>query len=381
MLKPKYRPNYPDLDEVSEGMTPTGRTSKELAGTEEIAQRVVATAPEWWIARKINSTPEGYVHNKGDSRKELERLGFKVTSEADDLFYVVQPPEGWDKETEGYWTNVRDKKGRVWITQFFKGAFYDRDAFINIQSPNKDFDLCASISDPSFASDYDIFQNQLQQRFGIEPRNLRTFISDNVRDELFRKQLLIAVRDGLHRYVGIDGKQHDECDTFERFVWHYFFPLFDALDNGILKLEDVDPAIINGFTGEAPYPHQLVRDYTPSYKHVKGKSQKLSELKELAKVLVADSLASFSRGVVGSGYFRQSQEFPIGLRLYSNSFASGIFALKDGVGIITSYGEKPDNFRLELRTDYGRSLDEQLEQMDAIEPMIEDSFRSYLKED
>lgn len=74
---------------------------------------------------------------RGDSRPELETLGFKVIGEADDLFYRVQAPEGWDKSTQGYWTTVIDAKGQKRMTQFHKGAFYDRDAFLNVNRESK----------------------------------------------------------------------------------------------------------------------------------------------------------------------------------------------------------------------------------------------------
>jgi hypothetical protein len=65
-------------------------------------------------------------------RESLEKLGFKVVGEHDDLFYEVVPPAGWTKTTSGYWTTVCDAAGTKRISQFFKGASYDREAFVNI---------------------------------------------------------------------------------------------------------------------------------------------------------------------------------------------------------------------------------------------------------
>lgn len=64
-------------------------------------------------------------------KEKLEAMGFVVLEEHDNLFYSVQPPTGWTKETQGYWTYVKDENGNERISQFFKGAFYDRDAFLN----------------------------------------------------------------------------------------------------------------------------------------------------------------------------------------------------------------------------------------------------------
>ncbi len=127
----KYKPRYDDLSKVSDIPTLTGKTSRNLVEIEESSQRAVAESPEWLLARKTNS-----VHGKAgryDSKPELERLGFKVLDGPDDLFYSVKAPEGWDKSTKGLWTTVIDSKGEERIIQFFKGALYDREAFLNIK--------------------------------------------------------------------------------------------------------------------------------------------------------------------------------------------------------------------------------------------------------
>jgi len=120
----KYKPNYPNLEDVSDEITVTGKTSRENVAIEETSQRVIAENPEWLLARRLNPS--------GDSKSELETLGFKILGEADDLFYRVQPPQDWKKSTEGYWTSVTDSDGKERLNQFHKGAFYDRDAFLNI---------------------------------------------------------------------------------------------------------------------------------------------------------------------------------------------------------------------------------------------------------
>ena len=127
----RYRSTF-DTSDVSDALTPTGYTARQNVSMQEVEQRRVAESPRWSLARKLNSVRGEYVRNT-DSREELESLGFEVLREADDLFYEVQPPQGWDKETQGYWTSVVDAQGTERLSQFYKGAFYDREAFINIK--------------------------------------------------------------------------------------------------------------------------------------------------------------------------------------------------------------------------------------------------------
>ena len=103
----------------------------EFVALEEAAQKLVAENPEWLLATRLSRL--GKQRFEGDSAKEIEALGFKVLSAFNDLFYKVIQPEGWQKETRGYWTIIKDKEGKERITQFFKGAPYDTDAFLNIK--------------------------------------------------------------------------------------------------------------------------------------------------------------------------------------------------------------------------------------------------------
>lgn len=125
--KPPYTPGYDEaaIEKESSRLGPSGRSPKACLSIEEAAQRAVAQNPEWLLARRTNLRGD-------DTRASLEDLGFKVNGEADDLFYRVTPPDGWTKTTEGYWTTVWDATGKERISQFFKGAFYDRSAFLNI---------------------------------------------------------------------------------------------------------------------------------------------------------------------------------------------------------------------------------------------------------
>lgn len=69
------------------------------------------------------------------TKQQYERMGIKIIEEYDDLFYTVELPEGWEiKVTEhSMWNDVVDNNGRKRISFFYKGAFYDRDAFSNFE--------------------------------------------------------------------------------------------------------------------------------------------------------------------------------------------------------------------------------------------------------
>ncbi len=111
-------------DKASDKPNFSGASPRFILQQEAGAQRAVAESEKWLIARKTNP--------RGDSRQALEKLGFTVKGEHDDLFYEVEPPAGWTKSTSGYWTTVCDETSVERFNQFFKGAFYDRDAFANI---------------------------------------------------------------------------------------------------------------------------------------------------------------------------------------------------------------------------------------------------------
>lgn len=69
-------------------------------------------------------------------REQLESLGFVFGAAADDIFIHVQFPEGWKKEPTEHsmWSNLLDDKGRKRGGIFYKAAFYDRSANMNLNS-------------------------------------------------------------------------------------------------------------------------------------------------------------------------------------------------------------------------------------------------------
>lgn len=65
-----YKSPY-SSEEVGDGMTLTGFTSRQLYAKEESAQRAVAESQQWQLARRDNA-------NRGDSKETLIGLGFQV---------------------------------------------------------------------------------------------------------------------------------------------------------------------------------------------------------------------------------------------------------------------------------------------------------------
>lgn len=70
------------------------------------------------------------------TKSQYEKMGIKIISEHDDLFFDVELPEGWKIEATSHhmWNNLLDDKGRKRANFFYKAAFYDRDAFINFDT-------------------------------------------------------------------------------------------------------------------------------------------------------------------------------------------------------------------------------------------------------
>ena len=124
-----YTPKYTDEDIAKMGDAPniSGLSPAANVTIEEHEQRKVATNPKWMIARTT-----GFPNRGQDSKEALEGLGFTGIQKADDLFYEVQAPDGWTKTTQGYWTTINDETGKKRLSQFYKGAWYDRDAFVSI---------------------------------------------------------------------------------------------------------------------------------------------------------------------------------------------------------------------------------------------------------
>lgn len=67
-------------------------------------------------------------------REQLMRMGIAFGEPVDDLFISVQLPSGWTKKATSHsmWSELLDEKGRKRASVFYKAAFYDRDAFVDL---------------------------------------------------------------------------------------------------------------------------------------------------------------------------------------------------------------------------------------------------------
>jgi hypothetical protein len=84
----------------------------------------------------------------GDDQAAFEALGitFHGPVDGDPLFQYATLPEGWTKRAavngHSMWSYVLDKLGRRRISVFYKAAFYDRRARMNVVSASGYVDHC-----------------------------------------------------------------------------------------------------------------------------------------------------------------------------------------------------------------------------------------------
>jgi hypothetical protein len=71
-------------------------------------------------------------------RAEFEALGFSFgePDARDSMFMPATLPEGWKREGSGHamWSYILDQQGRRRVSIFYKAAFYDRDAFMSLNT-------------------------------------------------------------------------------------------------------------------------------------------------------------------------------------------------------------------------------------------------------
>jgi len=76
----------------------------------------------------------------GAIKQSLINSGFKFGDvvNGDPLFTQVKLPAGWKKigSDHDMWSYVHDEQGRQRISVFYKAAFYDRNAFMRVDSGN-----------------------------------------------------------------------------------------------------------------------------------------------------------------------------------------------------------------------------------------------------
>jgi hypothetical protein len=66
--------------------------------------------------------------------EQLRKLGFTFGPPVDDLFLVAYFPPGWSKKATDHamWSDLLDAKGRKRAAIFYKAAFYDRSAHMQL---------------------------------------------------------------------------------------------------------------------------------------------------------------------------------------------------------------------------------------------------------
>lgn len=96
----------------------------------------------------VNSTTLPSNVRGENARETLESYGVKFLEvvDGDPMFQHVELPEGWSKQASDHamWSYLVDDKGRKRASIFYKAAFYDRDAFLNLNrrfSPIHDYTL------------------------------------------------------------------------------------------------------------------------------------------------------------------------------------------------------------------------------------------------
>ena len=72
----------------------------------------------------------------GNGKEKLEKMGviFKKPVDGDPMFIKVVLPAGWRKEATNHvmWSSLVDSHGKVIADIFYKAAFYDRKAILDV---------------------------------------------------------------------------------------------------------------------------------------------------------------------------------------------------------------------------------------------------------
>lgn len=109
-----------DVENAIRAETPGGIEAQEAAGQRQLVGG-------GWMPREMIR-----LHYSGDSRMDLERMGFQVTGITDSLFYFVEMPPGWQviSTEHSRLSNLLDDQGRRRARIIYDAAFYDRRAYM-----------------------------------------------------------------------------------------------------------------------------------------------------------------------------------------------------------------------------------------------------------
>ena len=105
---------------------------------------------------------------------DLEAIGFKLgtPTPGDPLFRSATLPPGWSKQRTDHsmWSKIVDNKGRERFSVFYKGAFYDRDAFMRPMA-RFSFDTYADGTGPGMRAAVITDRGQVIASLGEHERN------------------------------------------------------------------------------------------------------------------------------------------------------------------------------------------------------------------
>jgi hypothetical protein len=109
-----------DLHNAMVAATPGGIEAQEAAGQKMLTLR-------------FNQLPKDGLDR---FREALERVGFKFGSDVDDLFIGITAPDGWTLRPSDHsmWSYIHDDQGRRRGSVFYKAAFYDRKAYLSLDT-------------------------------------------------------------------------------------------------------------------------------------------------------------------------------------------------------------------------------------------------------
>jgi hypothetical protein len=130
------------------GGNPAAIERQEAEGQQELLE-------SFQLPTKLNTYSK-----MSDSIDIYTAMGIKVLSKTkdDDLFYDVELPHKWSIQPTEHtmWSNLIDDKNRIRANIFYKAAFYDRDAFINMQQfYNIDLEILRNEASSSDANPWD----------------------------------------------------------------------------------------------------------------------------------------------------------------------------------------------------------------------------------